>query len=403
MPKRPGTSRVIAGVGAALRAALSAVLVGLAAAAASIPGCSPVVECQGPIVDGFCRAACPDGHCSPDAGVITGPEPCADNSQCDGAHGFVCVSGVCRLACRSHFDCAESGLGECQPATDAAGTVADYCAPVGNALKGQLYTQCPYGTECDSAHGFICIGSGVGDLAAYCTRDCSTDADCADGFYCGQIRKPPCQDICGQKGAPLDPTCVPSEEIGPGLGYQCDPYGVTRTVCREREFCSSCSQDADCLSVPNGVCAKDQSGASICTQLCDMQHPSCPWGTAGVCGLWSGNTAPTCAHRFQACQGTGKGCEPCVQSSDCGADGLCTSSSFSGERWCVDVNAHCSCNGMADANGLCAGGGCPPSPSGLDMICVDDPMSTLRGACYGANTAQNLILSSQQAGCWPAQ
>jgi hypothetical protein len=372
--------------------------------------CSRAVECSGQIVDGQCVSRgldagpandASDASDASDADAASAGEPCSATSDCDTAHGLACVGGTCRVSCRSHFDCA--AVGECEPGADSAGTPGNFCAPTGAAPRGQFYTACPFGNECDTAHGFSCIGSGVGDLDAYCTRDCANDTDCADGFYCGEIRRTPCTDACGLKGNNLDPTCVPADQIGSGQPYACGPFGATRRLCREREFCSSCTQDTDCMALPNGVCAKDQSGASICTQLCDLAHPSCPWGTAATCGRWPGNSAPTCAHRFGSCVGTGKGCEPCVRSTDCGSAGLCTSSTFSGEHWCIDLSVTCSCDGLPVSNGLCSGGGCPTSPGGLEMICISDSQSLLDGACYGANTAQNLLIASQQTGCWPAR
>jgi hypothetical protein len=347
---------------------------------------------------------------SPDAGGNTNSVPanvkCSTNANCDTAKGEFCVSGTCRLACSSHFDC--QGFGQCLNGTDSDGTAGHYCDLSQPEKPGQFYTHCPDDTdaECDSANDFFCVGAGADDLDAYCTTDCSTDDTCAPGFACTPLVRTPCDDICGLTGNAKDPMCVPATQIGTGQPFQCAAHGVARNVCRPREFCSSCTSDADCLATANQICAADQSGAKICTEACDPVNPSCPWGSAATCGMWDPALGiATCAHRFGKCVGTGKSCEPCETDADCGPTGACNVSSFTGEHWCVDFSVSCTCNGMADANGLCTGGGCPMSPSGLEMLCDDDPMTTgsPTGICVGANTQAGLLasLSSPQTGCWP--
>ena len=336
------------------------------------------------------------------AGSAALGKPCSSNAECPADKGQACVGGTCQLACVSHFDC--QGLGECTSALDADGLAGHFCDLRHGQKPGQFYTRCAAGTECDSAQDFFCIGAGKDDLDAYCTTDCTDDASCAPGYACMPLTRRPCQDICQLKGNAKDRQCIPSDQIGPGKPFQCGSRGVTRNVCRPREFCSPCENDGDCLAVSNQVCAKDKSGAKSCTQLCDQKVPSCPWGTAAECGVWDADlNQATCAHRFGQCTGTGKSCEPCLKESDCGAQGACTSSSFTGERWCVDLSVGCSCGDNADANGLCTGGGCPESPSGLSMLCADATPSTPdSGYCAGAYTSSALG-ASPQTGCWPAK
>jgi len=348
---------------------------------------------------------------TPDGGAGSGGSPavgakCSANADCDATRGEFCVSGECRLACSSHFDC--QGLGECSNGSDADGASGHYCDLSKPQKPGQFYTSCPNGSECDAANGFFCVGAGAGDLDAYCTDDCTSDTTCAAGFTCEALVRTPCSNDCNLTGNPKDRMCVPSDQIGDGKPYQCSAHGVTRNVCRPRKFCSSCQTDADCLAAPNQLCAADQSGEKICTTLCDPKHPSCPWGTAGTCGMFDANVGlATCAHKFGKCAGTGKSCEPCVTDADCGSKGVCTGSSFTGEHWCVDLSVSCSCDGNADANGLCTGGGCPMTPGGLAMQCEDNPATTgsKTGICIGANTQNSLSLSpaSPQNGCWPVR
>lgn len=369
------------------------------------------------------KSECQKGECQTPAPGAGGAEPsemtaagnggslpigpsCEVNAECREDQGEACVEGTCRLPCRSHFDC--QGFGECRSGSGSDGTSGHFCDLAQPEQSGQFYTRCPSGTDadCDSANGFLCLSAGAGDLDSYCTRDCTDDSTCAAGFACSPMTRPPCADNCGLRGTPKDRHCIPSDQIGPGKAFQCGSRGVTRNVCRPRKFCSTCETDADCLATADQICAKDQSGTKICTELCDIKHPSCPWGNAAACGVWDRDlNLATCAHRFGQCTGTGKGCEPCLKDADCGARGVCTASNFTGERWCVDFSVTCACGADADANGLCAGGGCPKSPSGLAMTCFDTtPTMPDSGVCAGANTNSGLLsTSSPQTGCWPVR
>ncbi|MES1177176.1 MAG: hypothetical protein ABUL62_22835 [Myxococcales bacterium] len=331
---------------------------------------------------------------------------CTANETCQTAQGEACVDGTCRVPCASHFDC--QGFGVCKTSTDGAGNSGHFCELGKTQPAGQFFTHCPSGTdaECDSANGFFCVSAGAGDLDAYCTTDCTNDSTCADGYACTPLTRSPCVDTCGLKGDAKDRSCIPLAQIGPGKAYQCGKHGVVRSACRPRKFCSTCEVDSDCLAVGNQVCAKDQSGAKICTELCDLKHPSCPWGNAATCGAWDSSLGgvATCSHRFGECTGTGKPCEPCLKDSDCGSNGVCYASQFTGERWCVDLNQSCDC-GANNTTGLCTGGGCGNSPGGLAMLCSDSTTDTPNdGVCFGANTSTGIIAaSSQQTGCWPAR
>lgn len=297
--------------------------------------------------------------------------PCDSDANCDTSHGFSCTAGECRHACDSHFDC--EGAGVCEPLTDDGGqALGDYCTLFDTAEPpGQYYTLCPTYTECDTANGFSCLGAGVGDTDAYCSAACAADGDCPTGFFCDAV---------------LDST------------------GASQPFCVRRPFCAPCATDADCLGVAGQVCARDPSGEKICTQVCDLNVDSCPWGNATVCGMFDADLGvPTCAHRFGSCHGQGKSCEPCVRDSDC-PRGICNGSTYTGERWCVDDSVTCNCDGLTTSEHICQNGnGCPRTPGDLPMSCYDfsrgagDPLAH---ACFGANTTGTAALASPQAGCW---
>jgi hypothetical protein len=321
--------------------------------------------------------------------------PCEASDECDQEHGFSCVDGECTYACETHADCVE--VGHCTART-VDGVQQRYCArDEAPPEPGKLYTRCPNGDECaDSA---LCLGAGAGDLDAYCSVDCSVEDDCAPGYYCGVINRAPCADACDFQGQPDDPRCVPVEQIGDGQPYRCSDNGIARSVCRKREFCSTCETDDDCLAVPNQICAKDESGAKICTRTCDTGVRSCPWGNASTCGLFDEELGVnTCSHRFGSCQGSGQTCEPCTRPEDC-PSGICASSQFTGERWCINLTTRCSCEKVSQS-GTCTNGGCPDSPGGLSVLCIGDETSSLFNTCYAGSSGSDALNASPQTGCW---
>jgi len=403
LPPAPGKT------GAKPRPASWAALAALLLLLASFAGCSSSqclrADCQNYAPSSAGAAA--TGGAAANGGAATTGKLCTHSADCASDASAACVSGRCQIACESHFDC--QGYGRCQSAFDSENNQGLFCDPTSPQKPGQFYARCPAGSsDCDAANDFFCISAGTDDTDAYCSTDCTSDSSCAPGFACLPLTRPPCTaSACpGLKGNPKDRSCIPNDQIGAGQAYQCDRRGVTRKACRLREFCSTCQTDADCRGVPNQVCAKDKSGTKICTEPCDPKHPSCPWGSAASCGVWDAELGQaTCAHRFGQCTGTGKSCEPCLQDADCGSNGACTSSSFTGERWCVDFSVSCSCGSGAANTGLCSGGGCPESPSGLEVTCVDNtPDTPNSGFCNGANSSAGILTtSSQQTGCWPAR
>jgi hypothetical protein len=371
-------------------------------------------------------------------------EPCTTSAECDVARGFQCVDGECRIAgCRTHQDCA--GIGHCEtggklypadPDAGDPGLTVNYCVKGDTFPRGQFGTACPElstpdclpdGTcenpmqvcdpktnkcdDCDKPNGFSCIGSGPGDVDAYCSKtECVSDDDCTTGYFCSNQRtsRPPCADACGFTGQPTNTNCVAAADIGPDKAYSCGKLTLLRNLCLKREYCNECETDADCLALPNQICAKDTKGNKICTVVCDPNLTNaCPWGTASICDVWDKDLGvPTCAHRFGACKGTGKSCEPCLDDGDC-PNGICLSSDFTGERYCVDLGDSCSCAGLPlTQNAICTGGGCPQTPGNLPMKCYGGPAidstNPLYLKCVGANSSSP-IGGSPQTGCWPPQ
>lgn len=420
-------------------------LLGLAAVLlliAAYAGCSP--QCEGVDVNGQCQKACHDDACATGSkcvenacrpacvstgdcakgqacqkvtsdygttgsfcvggGTQTGSgegASCKTNTDCALRYGIHCIAGTCTLTCETHEHCGSRG--SCTgTAKDAEGKTVFTCETDSfPRAKGQFGTSCPNGDECTD--GFTCVGAGMGDIDAYCTkRFCSEDAECPSGFYCATERThaTPCQTVCGLKGAATD-SCIPAADIGEGKHYQCGPISLVTSACLHREFCNECTTDADCRGKANQVCAKDHSGAKICTVPCDPDANSCPWGNAANCGVWDEDLGyATCAHRFGSCTGTGGPCEPCVEQTDC-PNGYCGETSFSGERYCVDMTVTCSC--PAGTSTTCYSD-CPrtPAPGNLPMNCLGGDYyvdSRLYGVCNGANG--DPFARSSRSSCWP--
>ncbi len=359
------------------RSALFGVFLVLGVTGVSAAGCS-----SEPCIGNACPNACLDPSCegidtaSPGSTGGSGGgsgrfNPCSSDATCDTAHGFACVAEQCRHPCHTHFDCA--GAGTCETLmVSGRGMLGTFCAPSSTPLpSGEYYTRCPTNTECNQAAGFLCLGAGEGDLDSYCSAPCESDDQCPAGLICDRVR--------------LSETEVAN-------------------FCVRRGFCASCEKDSDCLALPDQICARDASGEKICTKLCDPMTDSCPWGAATECGVWDETLGvATCAHRFGACHGSGKSCEPCVRNADC-PTGLCTGSTFTGERWCVDLDVSCSCEGIRSTQGVCDGAnGCPNSPGGVAMLCYDDPnnqTSVLAKHCFAGDANGSSPLASQQSGCW---
>lgn len=327
---------------------------------------------------------------------------CNSNAECfDPLVQRNCVSGQCIATCQLHDHC--TGVGACSgEATDSDGALVHYCQPEEFPhAAGQYGAQCLNGNaDCDEAGKFVCFSKGEGDTEGYCSKlGCDDDAACPSGYYCNHdvsTRLVPCDAACGLVGDPTDPECVPVERIGDGQDFRCTPSGLELRSCRKRDYCSSCETDADCRGFAGQICALDPSGQKICTNLCDPNGPSCPWGSASVCAVHDQTLGlATCAHRSGSCRGTGLGCDPCVDDSAC-PNGFCSANSFTGEQFCVDLGDSCVCARGATS---CYGGGCPDTPSGLQMLCVPRETNGPPAACFGSTVIAGDDTS--QLGCWP--
>lgn len=361
--------------------------------------------CYGLAVDPSPYASAPEtGATSGSSTLDPTSEPdssqaCEESADCAQTALHHCVQQKCETACTLHEHCGRAGA--CSGSgTSAEGDVVTYCEQDDfPRAAGQYGSDClTESSSCDAEAGFRCISAGDGDTASYCAQaGCEGDEQCPSGYFCSDNRitsRSPCEPACGLVGsAAVD--CIPSEDIGPGKPYDCaEGGGLVLSLCLKRSFCAACDTDADCRGEPNQLCARGPDGVKMCTVLCAPGQDSCPWGAATECDVFDEDLGlATCGHRFGACKGTGRSCEPCIHDGDC-PTGFCAKSGFSGELFCFDSESTCACDANED---ICVGGGCPSSPSGKAMNCVSTGDGAPPSACYGAEIDE---VAGTPLGCW---
>lgn len=383
-------------------------------------------ECiGGVIVNGVC-----EGKCTPDKCI-------EDNT---------CVGNRCVLKCDSHKDCYPDGSQTCAPAVeDDTGAAINVCTFTGKPAG--VGAPCPFKTECSTwlacpdggtcfswqcggdvsqcvldeaacngaegctlgkcaadgapcrvgcqtecAAWLECETQGEADAEAHCVnRDCETDADCLDGYYCGIVRDP--HEICGSNPKKGDnnfcgQTSEPCISVGPDGKATDGSSRFEGSLCMQRRSClkrgpdAPCTTDLDCSLIDGQKCVP-YAGETRCAETC-AQNLDCPLDH-------------TCDQSLLACvpkfskwvSETGGFCEPCLNDEDCGGAGTtvaCTNLS-GGMKACFDQAFPNTCNSNAD---------CPLSPSGKPGTCLDEaegvgPGDSVYKRCYvplNANTGK---------------
>jgi hypothetical protein len=364
-------------------ASLAALALGLLAGFAPSAGCSSSTT----------RAAAPPACDS---------SKCARGNQCidDGSGAGPTCHEVCTAqTCPFGWYCNDGML---------SGQPADWCVqgttPL-TAAPGQWGTPCSAaGGEtnpaCDTADGFYCYGLSPTDANAFCTIfHCAQDSDCPGGWWCETV------------------------DVEPSLKTANRTFGQTQSVCKPRDYCSTCRMDHDCPLAADGTqqhCAQapgasgDEAGAagSYCTPQC-ASNANCPldatcvtqWpvctpaqgppchsdddcppadGTyqhcdAGTCTPECGSNSDctgteqtctrlaTCQPRAGTCLGAGGFCSPCRSDADCTDHGYCLYADYSTERYCSVPVARGQCPPSTTAGvelDSPTAGQCPAAPKG---------------------------------------
>jgi hypothetical protein len=344
--------------------------------------------CDGVIEDGVCV-----GKCSPDLCLP----------------GNTCVNNRCTLTCDAHDDCyagtacnevVEDDTGAtilaCTASTksailgancffgnecDATTVCPDGTACGASLCGGQACTDglCPDGTACtpatcepDACRPPRCLGA-VADGAqspsgtSYCTQDdCTADADCAPGMYCGTTRD--FHPICGSEGEieledPSLPCIDPADFTAGGKTYVEGPVSLLRNTCVYRKQCSPCASDLDCSGAPGQLCA-ELGGEGRCATTC-VADADCEKDAACLEDPAHPGTL-VCTPRYGSCIGEpGEFCAPCVNDLDCGGPEtsfICYPLAGS-QRGCFDYSFPDECTTDED---------CPAAPNGtLHGECLD--------------------------------
>ena len=247
--------------------------------------------------------------------------PCSTGNDC---LSTFCADGVC---------CNSLCSGACDVCLQAAGSSADgVCAPAPLSSAGS-----------PSCAPLACDGAN-----AACPSACSSDAECAAGFYCA-----------------AGGTCLAQKAIGATCTEttaDCDTDG-----CR---VCSSgfCAQGVCCNAACSGACG-------VCARslgaTADGQCTALPAGTPG-----SGCAPYACDGKSLECPTACSVDDDCSAQQYCGADARCHDQKQQGSA----------CDDSAGAD--CAGAGCRVCVTGFcaDGACCDTACTGQCEACNGGTT-----------------
>ncbi|MFO0552904.1 MAG: hypothetical protein U0271_31240 [Polyangiaceae bacterium] len=386
-------------------------------------------DCRGGvIVNGVC-----EGKCTPD--------------QC--LEGNTCVGNRCVLLCDSQADCFQDGSQSCAAAVeDDTGSNINVCQPSGKS--GGIGVPCPSGSECGdwyqcpdggTCHASDCGGdltacaadtaacegvdnctigkcpdgsacrtdcgtacypwldcqtAGLADADSYCiNRDCQSDDDCIDGYFCAIVRDP--HEVCDSNPQKGDSQFCGTTSEGclavDGTGHTTD--GSTRfegSLCMLRQSCmkrgqaAPCATDLDCSRIDAQKCAT-YAGETRCSRLCandDDCHPD------DTCDTAQG----ACVPRFSAwVTATGGFCEPCLSDADCG--------DASSTKACVDISGGArACFDEAFPDTCTTDANCPTAPGGKHGSCLDERFGLAPGDSVYHRCYLPLDVNSNKTECW---
>ncbi|RLB60984.1 MAG: hypothetical protein DRI90_12430 [Deltaproteobacteria bacterium] len=376
-------------------------------------GMLPVLAPEGWPLVGY-GVVCPGGDIQCTASA------CPNGLECD----LTACGGNPTQCVRDEEACGELGedcnIGTCENWDPNDKCVEGFCALSERGCGGDIHCQRCTVTDCETNEctPFKCLGgAGDGDATAYCTHhDCTEDAHCPGGYYCGVATDP--RDVCGatcsggscsdnpQKncgedadcqtgntsfcGETFEPCLDPSQFNVDGAQFFEGSACLLRNSCIKKEECAPCETNVDCrlgaahTCVAWGtatVCARFCAAAADCTNDMDCLYygKTCQASPAIDCLTPADCPKPgdQCLDRSiclpksgdcRAANATGsKFCHHCVDATDCGAADPttvwdCVEISY-GEHACFDRSFPDSCTVDSD---------CPQSPSGTHGECLDE-------------------------------
>ena len=318
--------------------------------------------------------------------------------------GFKCPFGE---ECAGVYSCSTTGercdTSQCGSAPKTCTLDQDACGAKANCNIGK----CPDGSactvfsctaqECAAKNYSTCISKGDADADAYCTEnDCQADLDCPGGYYCGVSRDS--RELCNsmpQKGnnnlcgkVSINTPCVPASDLGNGNTLFEGQGCILRKTCLKRNECAPCDTDVDCSQgIANHCITMAKESQKRCVKSCNVDTDC---GRDFACQP-SGDAGNVCVHRFGACEGTGKFCEPCLDDTDCGpitGTSVCFTHN-DGQRGCGDISFPTMCVTSADCPnrqwGTCFLRGRPglaSLPTLLHLSYIDLGNGNVKASCW---------------------
>ena len=394
----------------------------------------------------FCNGAetCADFLCvagtdpCPDDGLYcNGTESCNEDTDACESSGDPCAEGE---TCDEATDtCAFEGCVEDADCDDANDCTDDVCDPTSaeadeNGCVITFNTEpCDDGDACtedDVCTEGVCVGDPIvcppGQLCVdgECEEiECTSDADCDDGFSCttdtcvlstGECIYTPldlrCDDglFCTGDGGVCDPNDPDAADDGSGCVRPGNPCGGDTPVCNEStDTCVACETNADCDDdvactddecLPSGACDNDPNNASCDNDLyCDGVEtcsPGCPDADDNGClspGTPCSNPTPVCDEDTETCKA-------CADAADCDDDVPCTDDAcngVTGECFNTPNDANCDDAEFCDGVDFCD----PGNPDADSAGCVGPGNPCGGGAPICDEGANECLACASNADC----
>jgi hypothetical protein len=231
----------------------------------SVRDAHPICGGKAPSVPGLCSSAC------------------SNTAGCTGLYGdgATCntTTTLCVLPCVT-------------PGADNTYAQGSFCTQHNECRLRRACDPCQSDLDCSIA-GQHCTAMPMGS-DKFCTADCASDADCADGFQCTGNACVPRYGSCQGTGNFCEP-CHTDADCGAGMFCGRDPSGVER-FCRSPLGLMKCTSDAQCPVAPSGLHGKCMDQTSNSNPGDGVYHTCAPHYIAATArfGCWLGNPTSAC-------------------------------------------------------------------------------------------------------------